>query len=143
MILLAPKPKPINNAEEIVNSAENSDKTTAELNNNPKLAQEEADRIVEWLPNTIDELSPQQKKTFIELVESKFSELNLSFAPKNSESVPDIIPDIWQKQVEKYKDIRKNIDKLPPYKKEALKQAEKEAISKITEDSRNIIDIDK
>jgi hypothetical protein len=47
MILLAPKPKPINNAEEIVNSAENSDKTTAELNNNPKLAQEEADRIVE------------------------------------------------------------------------------------------------
>jgi hypothetical protein len=69
--------------------------------------------------------------------------LNLSFAPKNSESVPDIIPDIWQKQVEKYKDIRKNIDKLPPYKKEALKQAEKEAISKITEDSRNIIDIDK
>lgn len=137
------------NAEKFVGPVESSDKNstesknTAELNNNPKLAQEEADRIIDWLPNTLDELSPQQQKEFIKYVEGDFNKLNLNFVPKDPESVPEIIPNAWQKQIETYKNIRKNISKLSPDKQEALKQAEKQAIQKMTEESGDIIDKDK
>ncbi|MBQ2600303.1 hypothetical protein II582_02850 [bacterium] len=51
------------------------------------------------------------------------------------ENVPDLLPPYWQQQVDVYKDMRNNISKLPPDKQEALKKAEKEAISQMTEDS--------
>ena len=123
--------------------AEGSDKNVSNLNNNPKLAQKEADKIVEWLPSTIDKLSPQQQEEFIKLVESNLNGLNLNFAPKDPESVSETIPDNWKHQIENYKNIRKNISHLPPDKQEALRQAEKDAISKITEETRDIIDGDK
>lgn len=143
-MLLAPNSEPVvNDAEKTVDSAKISGENTTELNNNPKLAQEEADRIVEWLPNTVDDLSPQQQKEFIKSVEGDLNELNLNFAPKDPESVPEIIPNDWQEQIKTYKNVRENISKLSPDKQMALKQAEKNAIQKMTEDSRDIIDGDK
>ena len=46
--------------KKIVDSAEHSsEKNILELNNNPKLAKEEADKIAEGLPDTLNQLSPE------------------------------------------------------------------------------------
>ena len=127
----------------IVDSAEHSsEKNILELNNNPKLAKEEADKIAEGLPDTLDQLSPEQQKSFIKLVENDISWTNLNLAPKNVENVPDLIPPYWMQQVEAYKQIRspENFSQLPINKQEAFKKAEKEAISKMTEDSRGALE---
>ena len=122
--------------EKVVDSAEHSsEENVVELNDNPKLAKEEADKIAEGLPDTIDQLSPEQQKQFVDLVEHDINWVNLNLAPKNVENVPDLLPPYWQQQVDVYKDMRNNISKLPPDKQEALKKAEKEAISQMTEDS--------
>ncbi|MBQ2600302.1 hypothetical protein II582_02845 [bacterium] len=56
--------------EKVVDSAEHSsEENVVELNDNPKLAKEEADKIAEGLPDTIDQLSPEQQKQFVDLVE--------------------------------------------------------------------------
>ena len=90
--------------KKIVDSAEHSsEKNILELNNNPKLAKEEADKIAEGLPDTLDQLSPEQQKSFIKLVENDISWTNLNLAPRNVENVPDLIPPYWMQQVEAYK----------------------------------------
>lgn len=130
--------KDLSQKEKVVDSAEHSsEENVAELNNNPQLAKEEADKIVEWLPDTLDQLSPEQQKQFVGLVEHDISWTNLSFAPKNVENVPDLIPPYWKQQVDTYKEIRRpeNFSQLPIDKQEAFKKAEKEAISQMTEDS--------
>ncbi|MBO7505299.1 hypothetical protein J6T66_04115 [bacterium] len=62
----------------------------------------------------------------------------MNLAPKNVENVPDLIPPYWMQQVNAYKEIRRpeNFSQLPIDKQEAFKKAEKEAISKMTEDSK-------
>ena len=56
--------------EKVVDSADrSSEENVVELNDNPKLAKEEADKIAEGLPDTIDQLSPDQQKQFVGLVE--------------------------------------------------------------------------
>ncbi|MBO7505300.1 hypothetical protein J6T66_04120 [bacterium] len=44
-----------------------------ELNDNPRLAREEADKIAEGLPDTLDQLSPEQQRQFVDLVEHDIS----------------------------------------------------------------------
>ena len=129
----------VEEVKKIVDSAErSSNKHVIELDNNPQLAREEADKIVEWLPDTLDQLSPEQQKQFVDLVEQDISWTNLNLALKNVENVPDLIPPYWIQQVNAYKEIRRpeNFSQLPIDKQEAFKKAEKEAISKMTEDSR-------
>lgn len=122
--------------EKVVDSADrSSEENVVELNDNPKLAKEEADKIVAGLPDTIDQLSPGRQKQFVDSVEHDINWVNLTLAPKNVENVPDLLPPYWQQQVDVYKDMRNNISKLPPDKQEALKKAEKEAIWQMTEDS--------
>ena len=135
--------KDLSQKEKVVDSAEHSsEENVAELNNNPQLAKEEADKIVEWLPDTLDQLSPEQQKQFVGLVEHDISWTNLNLAPKNVENVPDLIPPYWKQQVDAYKEIRRpeNFSQLPIDKQEAFKKAEKEAISKMTEDSRGALE---
>ena len=125
--------------EEVKNiDTKNSD--VEELNGNPLLAKEEADKIVEGLPDTLEDLSPEQQKQFVNLVEHDFNLANLDIAPKNVENVPETIPSYWKQQVDLYTGVRKNFSKLSPDKQEALKKAEKNAISKMTEDSKNALE---
>lgn len=131
--------KDVSQKEKIVDSAEHSsEENVVELNDNPRLAREEADKIAEGLPDTLDQLSPEQQRQFVDLVEHDISWTNLNLAPKNVENVPDLIPPYWMQQVNAYKEIRRpeNFSQLPIDKQEAFKKAEKEAISKMTEDSK-------
>ena len=135
------EPPKISDAEKIVDSAEHTtDKNVVEnFNNNPKLAKEEADKIVEWLPGTLNQLSPEQQKQFVGLVEEYMKWTNLNFAPKDVENVPDLIPPYRKQQIDIYTNTRKNISMLPVDQQETLKKAEKEAISQMTEDSENVL----
>ena len=124
-------------SKEIVNS------DIQKFNNDPESAEKEAKRIVNGLPDTLDEFSPEQQQQFIDFIEQSMSWTNLNFAPKNVENVPDIIPPYWIQQVDNYKAIRKNISILPIDQQESLKKAEKEAILQITKESKDVIDMDK
>ena len=66
-----------NRDEKIADSADRSSGEIAELNSDPKLAKQEADKIVEWLPSSIDQLSPLQQEMFINSVERSIIENNL------------------------------------------------------------------
>lgn len=135
--------KDLSQKEKVVDSADYSgEENVAELNDNPKLAKEKADEIEKWLPDTLDQLSPEQQKQFVDLVEHDISWTNLNLAPKNVENVPDLLPPYWMQQVNAYKEIRRpeNFSQLPIDKQEAFKKAEKEAISKMTEDSKGALE---
>jgi hypothetical protein len=134
----APKVEaPKENVKKVVNSTEYNG--VKNLENNPKLAEEEANKIIEGLPDTLNKLSPAQQEQFVGLVEHDFNLANLDFAPKNAESVPNIIPEYLKQQVDAYREVRTNFEKLPPDKQEAIKKAEKNAISKMTEASKEAL----
>ena len=128
---------------EKIQDSNNQSQEIVELNKNQKLAKEEADKIVEWLPKTIDQLSSEQQQEFIQIVEWNIYGLGLNFAPKSPEKVPEKIPNDWKQQIENYKTIRENISQLPPDKQEAIRMAEKEAIFQMTEEASEVIDADK
>jgi hypothetical protein len=125
--------------DKIIDSTEKDDDTDiVEFNNNPTLAQEEANRIIEGLPNTLPELSTDQQKKFAKLVGPQLNLINLW---ENTENVPDVLPEWVIKDLQAYLKIRnpENFSKLSPSQQEALKMTEKEAFSEMTKHSENVI----
>lgn len=123
-----------NRDEKIADSADRSSREIAELNSDPKLAKQEADKIVEWLPQTIDQLSQRQQEMFINSVERSIIENNLDI-------LPDIIPDNWKKQLDNYKNLDRS--RLTPNQQAALNSVEKRAIMDITKETESLLDPDK
>ena len=123
-----------NRDEKIADSADRSSREIAELNSDPKLAKQEADKIVEWLPSSIDQLSPLQQEMFINSVERSIIENNLDI-------LPDIIPDNWKKQLDDYKNLDRS--RLTPDQQAALNSVEKRAIMDITKETESLLDPDK
>ena len=123
-----------NRDEKIADSADRSSREIAELNSDPKLAKQEADKIVEWLPQTIDQLSQRQQEMFINSVERSIIENNLDI-------LPDIIPDNWKKQLDNYKNLDRS--RLTPNQQAALNSVEKRAIMDITKETESLLNTDK
>lgn len=123
-----------NRDEKIADSADRSSREIAELNSDPKLAKQEADKIVEWLPSSIDQLSPLQQEMFINSVERSIIENNLDI-------LPDIIPDNWKKQLDNYKNLDRS--RLTPDQRAALNSVEKRAIMDITKETESLLNTDK
>ena len=128
--------KDLSQKEKVVDSAEHSSEENV-VEWDHQLAKKEADKIVEWLPDTLDQLSPEQQKQFVGLVQPKISWI-LDRSLENREYVyPYMIEDVAE-----YKKMREpeKFSKLPIDEQEAFKKAEKEAISKMTEDSRGALE---
>lgn len=136
-----PNIEPVIDTEQTLNSVEDGSEkdkdVIAKYNNNPKLAQEEADRIVEGLPDTLNQLTPEQQKQFINFMEPLLLSLN---SKELADMIPNRIPKDWEDQFTDYTSVRSNISKLPPDKQEILRRVEKEAISKMTEDSKGALE---
>ena len=127
-----------NRDEKIADSADRSSREIAELNSDPKLAKQEADKIVEWLPSSIDQLSPLQQEMFINSVERSIIENNLDILP---DIIPDIIPDNWKKQLDNYKNLDRS--RLTPDQQADLNSVEKEAIMDMTKETESLLNTDK
>ena len=113
-----------NRDEKIADSADRSSREIAELNSDPKLAKQEADKIVEWLPSSIDQLSPLQQEMFINSVERSI-----------------IIPDNWKKQLDNYKNLDRS--RLTTDQQADLNSVEKEAIMDMTKETESLLNTDK
>ena len=114
----------------------NADDSIAKFNNNPELAQVEADRIAEWLPSTLQKLSTDQQKLFAKEVWQKLTLINIW---ENVENVPDVLPEGVIKDLQTYAWVRSNFAKLPPDQQKLLRDAEKSALEKMTTDSKATI----
>ena len=97
------------------------------LNKNPKSAQKEADKIIDWLPSSVDKLSPEQQKQFIGSVESLIFNI-----PELADILPNNIPKTWTEQLHQYTTLESKKSQLPPKIQTAFEKAKKDAIQDIT-----------
>lgn len=110
----------------------------AKLNKNKKLAKDMADEIVRWLPETINQLSVEQQKLFVELVSPLILEIDGLV-----DLLPNRLPTTWQDGLTDYLTVESNKSKLSPDMQKKFEDAKQKAISEMTEESTKVIDADK
>ena len=126
--------------EEEIRQIPNSD--IRYMNNNPDLAQNRADEIIAWLPNSLNQLSSEEQAFVMNSINRSLTGINLNLAPKNAENVPDTLPPSWKLTVDDYVYAVNNISRFIPEQQETIIEAGKDAIKKLTEQTKNEVNLE-